>query len=790
MSKHRLLFFCVMFLFAGFFIAHVFADETANVSVTATVPPQISDFQYQLVSTDGYTTVPQNTTLSYKIIYGAQQSAAFTTTTTIVADWSSDQTSGGTDILNYIQGSATHGYGNASPVVDLINKTITWTISLPNGVTNQSITFQLKTNGDDTYTTAVPFTIKVIMSNQYVSLSPQTLTQTYKYAPSTTLTPTTQPSTSATPTPSLLKGVSSLLTPTPSPSTAPSSLLPNSISLDVVGITQSTATFLITTKEASLDTVAFGQNQIALTNRLKTDSYDLTHSVSLENLQPDTSYFFQVTAVDQTGNAITSDLFTFHTALPSQPPSLADAIINITSNNAILVTNSAKESTQPKEQSVALVNQDSSFDVFFKLSQSISIKTIQAIVRNTQVLGANTMQAANSEDVLTAAMIEESPNVYIAHINGLPKGNYDIYVHVADIKGNIIEQKITEVRIISPLTVYDIKTHRPIDDVRLLFLVFDMTTHQFLPLPPYLSSSIKNPSYTDTKGTVSLNLPEGQYEVIASAFSYDQEKILFVLGSRKGQNLPTIYLHKNPTNIANYLRYIRNSSVDLINSLILFFQSLSETYRFFNIMALAITGMAIFLTLLFFSFKTHISLVRSFHFLSHSLSHTLNQTAHQEKYICGKILEDGHPVSKTLVELFNSRTHTILVHTHSNKAGVFYIPRLPSYALDHTRLLISKDGYVPKEIPLRNQGFPVLISFDQHLAKSVHAIHLIFSLFESFCGSLFESFAIFSFIVEFFYLSIFGFLMTLPFFLLSFYNIVLWLLYLREKRRESIPILL
>src|SRR6266568_7184064 len=168
----------------------------ADQTVTASVPPRTADYQFDFVPSDGQTTVRQGSTLTYQITYGAKQTAAFpTANTSIVVDWSNDKAPNNADLLEYVNGSATTAYGGSVPVVDLINRTITWTIpNLPAGTTDQAVTFQVKAldNYPASVDNPIPFILTSSMHNQYVTMPDQTIMEYYRYhtpAPGPTATP-------------------------------------------------------------------------------------------------------------------------------------------------------------------------------------------------------------------------------------------------------------------------------------------------------------------------------------------------------------------------------------------------------------------------------------------------------------------------------------------------------------------------------------------------------------------------------------------------------------------------
>lgn len=103
----------------------------ANVTLNATVPASPTDFSASIQALDSGNNVPQGSTLSYEITYGSDLSTA--TNLTVEASWSRGTISGDSSpsvtIVDYVIGSANDAYNNTAPVVDTINRTITWNIA-------------------------------------------------------------------------------------------------------------------------------------------------------------------------------------------------------------------------------------------------------------------------------------------------------------------------------------------------------------------------------------------------------------------------------------------------------------------------------------------------------------------------------------------------------------------------------------------------------------------------------------------------------------------------------------
>ena len=169
--------FVVQLLF-GFIISirqTVFADASKNLQISAIVPPHVSDFQFEFVL-DHDQIETEKSIVSYKITYGAKKSAYFPTNTKLIVDWDTSTAVNETSIFDYVEKSATDAYGDTKPIVNHKNHTITWTIkNLPAGTTGKSVSLVFKINKTSEQT-AKPFTIRALMSNQYLELPEQKTT--------------------------------------------------------------------------------------------------------------------------------------------------------------------------------------------------------------------------------------------------------------------------------------------------------------------------------------------------------------------------------------------------------------------------------------------------------------------------------------------------------------------------------------------------------------------------------------------------------------------------------------
>jgi hypothetical protein len=101
--------------------------------------------------------------------------------------------------LDYVVGSATTAYGETQPVIDTVNRTVTWTVSsFPGQLTNQAVSFHLKTNLNYTASQVVSFTIGAYLSDSETTITATDINRNYQYNPSG-ITPTTTPTPTPTP---------------------------------------------------------------------------------------------------------------------------------------------------------------------------------------------------------------------------------------------------------------------------------------------------------------------------------------------------------------------------------------------------------------------------------------------------------------------------------------------------------------------------------------------------------------------------------------------------------------
>jgi len=761
---YLIIFACFFLILAGI----VRADE--DIAVTGTVPPKQADFQFEFLITDGKSNASQDETLSYQIKYGAENSAGFTTSSTIVVDYNST-------ILDYIVGSAGNGYGGATPVVDVNNKTITWSINLPRNTLNQTINFQLKTNSSNISSSATNFTIKAKMSNQYVNMPNKTITQAYQYNSSlVTPTPTSVPAATSTPTkgPTPTGIITPTKTPTPTPK-AKAKLVLSGVSFSKISYNSATINFQ--TNPAAKATLAYGTAANNLGQSIGL-SEDTSHSVSIENLSAEKTYYFQISATDPSGQKITSDIFTFKTAEDSSvAPTFENNVVVITSSGNVLLSES-KDKDRPGN-ATALVAADTPYEITYRVRQKISLKSIQAVMKKNIALGIQSQKVLGTSEIITT-MIEKEPGVYVARIKTDIAGVFDVFVRMHDTKGNITEEKVAKTKIMPPLSVYDKDTQSPISDSRIFIEYLNPDTKKYEKLTGEKFENIPNPIFTDQNGIARTVLPSGKYRAQVGAFGYDAKEITFTLGANSGDEFPQVVLKKNPANLLNYIRYYSNAITDSYAQFVKNITHLPFPIRFFRLIAVFIVFASIFITYLLFHLRTR---VYPKNFISYFLHHFKNIFSKHGSQNFSVRITDGQNgrISQVLVETVDPETDEIINSSVSNKNGVCLISNPKTRK--KLKLLITKQGFSPKDITVETdnsrEGFTVILEKGENPTHSW--LRKTIDMFLETGGIFFEVGLLASLFLELLFFSLFGFIAAIPFFILSLFNIILWIFYQQEK---------
>lgn len=718
------------------FTLPTYAQEQRNVSVSATVPPKNADFQFAFTS-NAYGRVPQAHTVTYEITYGAYETASLSVDTTISVDFNDNLTDKGIRVTDYIYGSATVGYGNAQPIVDLEENTITWNIkNLPAGTINQKIYFQVRTNTHYTGEKISYFDTYASLSNDYVSFPTLKMTHEYLYDPSLVTPGPTQPV------------AAPIITVIPTPiSTAPRIL-----SISYPAISDKNAQIAITANKPVKRLIRFGTDPNNLNQTAQNAQFRTTDIVELNNLTPLTEYYFKVTATDLTGRSITSDIITFKTASTALAPLLAGNAVVISSGGNVVLSDVLNGNNIP----FSLLLTQSDYTVTYTFGNFIPLAGLELVIRDN-----------NGSEINVVEMIGSNPRVYTTTLRSGDAGIQTLYIRLRDQNGNVTEQKIAVIKLTSRLQVLELESNIPIADARIVISKFNKQTKRFEPL---------NPMFTNTNGELELLLPQGRYKAEASAFGYAAAAVEFQLGSNANEVFPTIYLKKDPFNISALITFIFYLIADMLTWIINALKAFLQSSRFYNTAASVAVGSFAALSLLLFTFRTDIRWrdIPAF-FIFHTI---VLRKKHKELYLYGVILDPARrPVSRARIEIYDVKKNTVLAYVLSNKNGSFSIRN--TFKQMYVKLQVMKEGYAAAESLVATDSKDLIrIQLDEHSNQSKTIRRGLKHIF----GELFELVLLLTLIAELLFIINFGVAKTLPFFLLSIFNLFLWVFFQREKK--------
>lgn len=423
------------------------------------------------------------------------------------------------------------------------------------------------------------------------------------------------------------------------------------------------------------------------------------------------------------------------------------------------------------DYSLAIIPRGAEFEPRIKLTNASSIQSVELIIRS-KILGINTISANPPFTTITIPLLQVEPGVYTAKI-ATPRlaGTYEILIKITDVNGNIIEQQVARIKVLSPLLVLESGSNLPLTDARILLSAYDKQTNSFKRI-----RTSNNPGFTDAAGQLSMLLPPGSYKAETSALGYAPKTVTFMLGEKDGQEYPVIYLKTDPFNIIALLTYLFLQSLDSLIIVINALSALINSPRFFGFMASTALGSFVSLSFLFFVNRTAIRWKDLFPFFMFNILAVAGK--HHKVYLHGWIIDmNQKAVSEARIDAVAVKTGTVLAHTFSNKEGKFVLRN--TFKERYIKLVITKDSYSQAEhiIPTDTEK-ALTVNIAQHSVTSPAVI----GGFNHLSAESFEFSLLLCLVAELIFLLSFGVAKTLPFFILSIINILLWIFFQRQKK--------
>lgn len=487
-----------------------------QVTVTATVPANPSDYEFYLSASPVATTVENGTEIIYTISY--RSNLSYSAPFTIVAGWDRGLISGSAsyaDVFQYVVGSATAASGTV-PVVDTTQRTITWSIpSLAPSATLQTTTFALKIS--DTLNSSQTATSKVYAdaSSGGSPISTQNIPYVIKGVG------TTAPAATPTATPAVTPG-------------APQRSLPR-LAITSVALTEITSSYVsvhVTTNNSATLVIKYGKDPRALTKTLTLLNPATSHNITLTGLEANTTYYFTLTASDGLQTQ-TSELFTFKTAKRTNKVSLSPSNVVVIFKKIIVSDGVNNNIVVPHNSPVGIQIQISPDPVARLLSLSFKSK---------EVLGVSTLNNEEKNLSYQTTLVQLSPYAYSGELlTPLNFGAYELMVTVADAEGNLYTVPAPATFYISePLKVLDRSSGKGIEGAVVTIEVLNQETKLYHPL----QSSYALPTTTSEKGEFPIALPAADYRISVKALRYTSVEHLVSLG-KSAFSFPTIVLERD-----------------------------------------------------------------------------------------------------------------------------------------------------------------------------------------------------------------------------------------------------
>jgi hypothetical protein len=157
-------------------------------------------------------------------------------------------------------------------------------------------------------------------------------------------------------------------------------------------------------------------------------------------------------------------------------------------------------------------------------------------------------------------------------------------------------------------------------------------------------------------------------------------------------------------------------------------------------------------------------------------------------YLEGIVLNDKTrvPISKAQAYLVDNKTHQTIKQTSSNINGHFFF-RLSKHE-DYEILIVKRNYEITPFIEAEAETYakaPIVILLKESESQAGFFKNTLIKLIEMPIAFLFEYLLILSFTSEIASVPYFGFLRTLPFLMISGFNLLLWALHLRQKSQNK-----
>lgn len=738
----------------------VFAyDDQGTVQITGAVGVTASDVELEITSSAS-TQVPADSEITYTITYGSNSLASFPIT--LVATWEQGQIEGSisptVELLSYKEGSATQAYGSTTPVIDVVDRKITWTIpSFPAQTTNQTVQFILKTSSDYRGSKNVTADVTALLTTPS-GVPDKSVSLIYKYIDET---PT-----------------NSTATPTPSPTAVVSALPPPSWeAIELVQLSDSNATFRLTTTTDVQVTGYLGTKTTNLKEHVITATRAHLQPLTFADLISDTTYYVQFKAVGINGLATTSSIYTFTTTRQANPNMIVDRDSIVVSQSWGVLFNQSmlEDSTELPHFSVS---QDTMLDFLFRIPLARELKEATLLLRDPYVLGIST-DVESDYSSSTTRLVEVNPGTFVGKIKTpLLSRTYEIAIRTEDVYGNIQEQTVGQTTVVQPFKVEDVQGH-PLWGAQVLLWSFQEKTAQY-ELAPFNALSFQNPIVTTKNGNAEFSLIPGRYKARISMTGYETKEVEFELTAPQVSNLPTIVL--NPVRFGLFGRFL--TGIELARQNVrLTIGALPQANPTGSLYDVLLPFNLLFFTILSIAIVLHLQVIR---FPLRTLLSKFTRKGSQYFEVNLEDLETNEPLSHAIVYLVDEQKHQVVARGKTGLTGGtrFLVSALPSvvtfFVKRHGYVLTSHPSFKKSEI---QASTTIPLTLERLPATTVQSLLVqeFRSMTSEFIGFGSEAFLTLSLLCTLLFTITLSPARTIAFGMLTLVNLSLWLIVARHS---------
>lgn len=674
-----------------------------QVTVTGSILPPVGDYDVLLQTDDGGSTLPQHHTITYTITYGSSYHSA--TPLTLQTTWPLGLVDGNVipsvELLEYVPGSATNAYGASAPVLDLVARTITWTIpSFPAMTTGQVVSFQLKTT--DTYTRQNQVTGSVTARiTQPITTVDAQVPIRYKYAgqSSTPSTTTTQ-------------------TPSSSSSNQPGAITSpvHFVSYRLESITSFDATFTVALTDPSAVTTRYGLRPDALSSQLESSS-GMYHTIRLKNLLPNQEYYVRF----YLDSGAQSELVRIKTATAGELPAVAN--IHLASDNSLYWAG------MPNTQDRLLFPTTFPLEVALRLHHDAFVQSV--------VLYAETQSGAR--EYVTSLQRGEVGLWSGRGISTNQPGATKYIALLLTTTGLRIHLDVFTLDQAMQLRVVDRSTDQPIERARIDVYLRDpiLKVFQWASAPEFLA---ENPLYTTAGGLLPLVLKPGEYRILVSALGYQPQTIHFSL--LKNETFPLILMDRQGNYIISAVQYHIGTAKLKLAQYFGIFEADARSQAVIQLVTWWTLLVSTPITIVLLLASSKFSLLNTWRTSALRANPFFRKIDRTKSFLHGVVISatDARPLSDVLIifEDVDGKTQHVV---HTPRSGRFVVPK--QYLQEGYAAQIFAQGYVQTELPLSSleDGFEVKLSPDEtgttqkrlvmilgYLARNLFLINLLCSV--------------------------------------------------------------